>query len=66
MATRNDGVFIHNDHEFELRLINGEVIGFDPIDGVDHERRYGSPEHAKRIWPGLAKEIDAAVAKARP
>ena len=65
MATRNDGVFIHQDHEFELRLINGEVIGFIPTDGVDRDLHYGAPERAKSIWPGLAKEIDAAVATAR-
>ena len=64
MATRNDGVFIHQDSDFVLRLINGEVIGFIPKDGVDCALHYGSPERAKRIWPGLAEEIDAAVAKA--
>ena len=65
MATRNDGIFIHQDGDFELRLINGEVIGFIPTAGVDQELRYGSPERAKSIWPGLAEEIEAAVAKAR-
>ena len=65
MATRSDGIFIHQDSDFELRLINGEVIGFIPRDGVDRELHYGAPEHAKSLWPGLAKEIDAAVAKAR-
>lgn len=65
MTTRNDSIFIHQDGNFEVRLINGEVIGFIPTDGVDRDLHYGSPERAKRIWPGLAEEIDAAVAKAR-
>jgi hypothetical protein len=40
MATRNDGIFIHQDSDFELRLINGAVIGFIPHDGVDQELHY--------------------------